>query len=226
MRENKRERILPITLMFILMVMLCMSGTAEAASSKVVKGVALKIGKKKVTNQTCYLVEGKTATVKVSVNPSKAKKSVSYKSSNPKIATVSKNGKIKAKKAGTAKIRVTVKGKNGKKKTSYVKIKVTKSHKHMWKNITKRKYVVDERAWDEDVYEEKWVCYGNKLLGETCDYTANTGEDITNHAGQKKHSYGRNDVNVGIIHHKEVGHYETVVTDRKCTVCGVLDSQL
>lgn len=93
MRENKRVRILPITLMFILMVMLCMSGTAEASSSKVVKSVALKIGKKKVTNQTCYLVKGKTATLKVSVNPSKAKKSVSYKSSNKKIVTVSKKGK-------------------------------------------------------------------------------------------------------------------------------------
>ena len=226
MRENKRERILPITLMFILMVMLCMSGTAEASSSKVVKSVTLKIGKKKVTNQTCYLVEGKTATLKVSVTPSKAKKSVSYKSSNQKIATVSKKGKIKAKKTGTAKITVTVKGKNGKKKTSYVKIKVTKTHKHTWKKITQRKYVVDERAWDEGVYKRKEVCYGNKLLNETCDYTADTEEDITNHAAEKHHSYGVGTVKVGTIHHDEIGQYETVVIDRKCKVCGVFESQL
>lgn len=226
MRENKIMRKLLITLTVLLTVTMCVPGTAEAASSKAVKSVALKIGKKKVTKQTYFLVKGKTATLKVSVNPSKAKKSVSYKSSNKKIATVSKKGKIKAKKTGTAKITVTVKGKNGKKKTSYVKIKVTKSHKHTWKKITQRKYVVDERAWDEGVYKRKGVCYGNKLLNETCDYTADTEEEITNHAAEKHHSYGVGTVRVGTIHHKEVGHYETEVIDRKCTVCGVLDSQL
>ena len=227
MRENKIMRKLLITTLTVLLtVTLCMPGTAEAASSKAVKSVALKIGKKKVTKQTYFLVKGKTATLKVSVNPSKAKKSVSYKSSNKKIATVSKKGKIKAKKAGTAKITVTVKGKNGKKKTSYVKIKVTKSHKHTWKKITQRKYVVDERAWNEDVYEEKWVCYGRNSLNEKCGFYADTYEEISKHNSQTRHAYGWDDVKVGTIHHKEVGHYETVVTDRKCTVCGVLDSQL
>ena len=219
MRENKIMRKLLITLTVLLTVTLCMPGTAEAASSKAVKSVALKIGKKKVTKQTYFLVKGKTATLKVSVNPSKAKKSVSYKSSNKKIATVSKKGKIKAKKAGTAKITVTVKGKNGKKKTSYVKIKVSKSHKHIWRKITQRKYVVDERAWDEDVYEEKYTC-GH------CDFYADTYEEIDKHCDEKKHSWGRGDVKTGTIHHKEIGHYETVVVERKCTVCGVLDSQL
>ena len=226
MRENKRERILPITLMFILMVMLCISGTAEASSSKVVKSVTLKIGKKKVTNQTCYLVEGKTVTLKASVTPSKAKKSVSYKSNNKKIATVGKKGKIKAKKVGTAKITVTVKGKSGKKKTSYVKIKVVRSHKHTWKKITQKKYVVDERAWDEGVYEKKWVCYGNKLLNEKCDFYSDTYAEMDKHTDENTHSYGFGTVKVGTIHHNEVGHYETAVIDRKCTVCGVLESQL
>ena len=171
MRENKIMRKLLITLTVLLTVTLCMPGTAEAASSKAVKSVALKIGKKKVTKQTYFLVKGKTATLKVSVNPSKAKKSVSYKSSNKKIATVSK------------------------------------------------KYVVDERAWDEDVYEEKYTC-GH------CDFYADTYEEIDKHCDEKKHSWGRGDVKTGTIHHKEIGHYETVVVERKCTVCGVLDSQL
>lgn len=220
MRENKIMRKLLITTLTVLLTMtMCVPGTAEAASSKAVKSVALKIGKKKVTKQTYFLVKGKTATLKVSVNPSKAKKSVSYKSSNKKIATVSKKGKIKAKKTGTAKITVTVKGKNGKKKTSYVKIKVTKSHKHTWKKITQRKYVVDERAWDEDVYEEKWVC-GN------CDFYADTYAEMVVHSNKTHHSWGTGDVKTGTIRHDEIGHYETVVVDRKCTVCGVLDSQL
>ena len=225
MRENKIMRKLLITTLTVLLtVTICVPGTAEAASSKAVKSVELKIGKKKVTKQTYFLVKGKTATLKVSVNPSKAKKSVSYKSSNKKIATVSKKGKIKAKKAGTAKITVTVKGKNGKKKTSYVKIKVTKSHKHTWKKITQRKYVVDERAWNEDVYEDKWVCYGS--ANESCNFYSDIEREMSKHISETFHSYGWDEVKVGTIHHKEVGHYETVVTDRKCTVCGVLDSQL
>ena len=226
MRENKIMRTLLITLTVLLTVTLCMPGTAEAATPKAVKSIALKIGKKKVTKQTFFLVKGKTASLKVSVNPSKAKKSVSYKSSNKKIATVSKKGKIKAKKAGTAKITVTVKGKNGKKKTSYVKIKVSKSHKHTWNKITQKKYVVDERAWDEGVYERKWVCYGNKLLNEKCDFYSDTYAEMDKHTDENTHSYGLGTVKVGTIHHDEVGHYETVVIDRKCKVCGVLESKL
>lgn len=162
MRENRIMRTLLITLTVLLTVTLCVPGTAEAASSKAVKSVVLKIGDKKVTKKTYTLAKGKTASLKVSVNPSKAKKSVSYKSSNKKIATVSKKGKVTAKKTGTAKITVTVKGKNGKKKTTYVKVKVTakksssnpqtssvSGHKHQWVNITRQEYVIDCVAWDE-----------------------------------------------------------------------------
>ncbi len=59
-----------------------------------------------------------------------------------------------------------------------------------------------------------------------CDFFSDTKEGIMEHNDQTHHAYGFGDVKVGTIHHKEVGHYETVVIDRKCTVCGVLDSQL
>ena len=98
--------------------------TVEAASSKAVKKVTVKIGKKNVTKKTYTLVKSKTATLKVSVSPSSAKKSVSYKTNKKSVATVSKKGKVTAKKAGTAKITVTVTGKNKKKKSTWVKIKV------------------------------------------------------------------------------------------------------
>lgn len=62
--------------------------------------------------------------MKVSVSPSKAKKSVSFKSSKKSVVSVSKKGKLKAKKTGTAKITVTVKGKNKKSKKTWVKVKV------------------------------------------------------------------------------------------------------
>ena len=97
---------------------------ADAASKKAVKRVTLKIGKKKVTKKTVTLAKGKSATLKVSVSPSKAKKSVSFKSSKKSVVSVSKKGKLKAKKAGTAKITVTVKGKNKKSKKTWVKVKV------------------------------------------------------------------------------------------------------
>lgn len=100
------------------------SGDASAASAKKVKKVVLKIGKRKVTKKTYTLKKGKKATIKVVVTPSKAKKSVRFKSNKKSVATVTKKGKVTAKKAGTAKIKVTVTGKNKKKKSTWVKIKV------------------------------------------------------------------------------------------------------
>ena len=100
------------------------SADAAKASAKKVKSVTLKIGKKNVTKKTYNLTVGKKATIKVTVSPAKAKKSVAFKTSNKKIATVTKKGVVAAKKKGTAKITVTVKGKDKKSKSTYVKIKV------------------------------------------------------------------------------------------------------
>ena len=69
MRENKIMRKLLITLTVLLTVTLCMPGTAEAASSKAVKSVELKIGKKKITkpkpNTHCIVVLLKTSELKI-----------------------------------------------------------------------------------------------------------------------------------------------------------------
>lgn len=102
------------------------SVTSEAASKKTVKSVTLKVNGKKVNSKTTSLTVGKTLTVKTTVNPTSAKKSISYKTSNKKIATVTSKGKVKGVKAGTAKITVTVKGKDNKKKTAWFKVKVAK----------------------------------------------------------------------------------------------------
>ena len=98
--------------------------SVNAASAKKVKSVTLKIGKKTVTKKTYSLAKKKKATIQVKVNPKKAKKSVSFKSSNKAIAKVSKKGIVTAIKKGTAKITVSVKGKNNKTKKTWVKIKV------------------------------------------------------------------------------------------------------
>ena len=89
-----------------------------------IKSISIKNGRKTVTKKTITLTVGDKASLKVMVKPAKAKKSVAFKSSRPAVAKVTSKGKITAKKAGTAKITVTVRGKNGKKKSTYMKVKV------------------------------------------------------------------------------------------------------
>ena len=72
------------------------------------------LNRKKLT-----LKKGKSFKLKVTITPKDSQDKISYKTSNKKIATVSKNGKIKAKKKGTAKITVI----SGKKK-AVCKVKV------------------------------------------------------------------------------------------------------
>ena len=48
--------------------------TIEAANTKNIKNVSIKIGKKAVTKKTYSLKKGRTATLKVTVTPKKAKK--------------------------------------------------------------------------------------------------------------------------------------------------------
>ena len=87
------------------------TGTTKSISVK-----KIKLNKKKVT-----LKKDKTFKIKTTVLPKNAtNKKVTYKSSNKKVATVSKSGKIKAKKKG--KCTITVTSKDGKKKA---KIKIT-----------------------------------------------------------------------------------------------------
>lgn len=119
------KRVISFVLAMTMVVTLAFSNTTPVyAASKAVKSVTLKIGSKNVTKKTYNLAVGKTATIKATVKPSAAKKSIAYKTSSKAIATVSKTGKVTAKKAGTAKITVTVTGKNKKKVSTYVKIKV------------------------------------------------------------------------------------------------------
>lgn len=70
-------------------------------------------------------------------------------------------------------------------------------------------------------YMKREVCTG-------CGYVAKDDEDLEQHTTAEKSGYTYKDVQVGIIHHDEIGHDETktVILDRKCSICGILDSQL
>ncbi|MBO4999132.1 MAG: Ig-like domain-containing protein [Lachnospira sp.] len=127
MRFDMKKRMLAVLLAMTMVLSTAFSGvtTTNAASNKKVKSVTVKIGSKKVTKKTYSLKKGKSANLKVTVKPKAAKKTIAYKTSKKAVATVSRKGKVTAKKAGTAKITITVTGKDKKKMKTWVKIKVT-----------------------------------------------------------------------------------------------------
>ncbi|MCI8282048.1 MAG: Ig domain-containing protein [Lachnospiraceae bacterium] len=73
-----------------------------SVEKRAVKAKSVKLNKKNAT-----LVAGKTITLKAAINPKKTTDTLSWKSSNKKVATVDKFGVVTAKKAGTATITVT-----------------------------------------------------------------------------------------------------------------------
>ena len=93
-----------------------------------------KIRSVKVTSVK-KLTVGRTSRIKVKVNPKKIAAKVTYKTSNKSIATVSRKGVVKAKKAGRVTITVKVKSKNTKSKR--IKINVIPKKKAS-KNTTKK----------------------------------------------------------------------------------------
>ena len=101
--------------------------TVKVTVKQATKKVVLKVGKKVVTGKTYTLKKGKTATVKATVTDAKGKKvtsgnqKITWTTSNKKVATISKSGKITAKKAGT--VTITAKTADGKKVTFKVKVK-------------------------------------------------------------------------------------------------------
>ncbi len=86
-----------------------------------IKIKVLSVEKVKLSTTTKTIYKGKTYTIKTTLYPSKVLSKLTYKSSNPKIATVSSTGKITGKRKGTAQITVT--SSNGKKAVCKVIIK-------------------------------------------------------------------------------------------------------
>lgn len=121
---ERLKRLGAITLAIVLSISMIPATEVSAASKKV------KLNKKKVT-----IYVGKTVKLKVK----NTKKKVKWKSSNKKVATVSKKGKVKGKKPGKA----TITAKVGKKK---YKCKVTVKKKVSKNNVTNTGYQNDSNA--------------------------------------------------------------------------------
>lgn len=106
------------------------SGSKAKAICKIkVKIPTVSTKKVAISPKTATLYTGQTKTLKATVSPSNATyKTVTWSSSNKEIATVTSNGKVKAKKAGT--VTITAKVKSTKVKTT-CKIKVKNPTVHL-----------------------------------------------------------------------------------------------
>lgn len=96
------------------------------AEAKTKLSVTAKVGSKKVNKKIIHMKKGSSRKIKLSVVPKQSRIKKTYKSSKKDIVSVSRTGKLKAKKAGTAKITVTVSGKNIRKMKVWFKVKVTR----------------------------------------------------------------------------------------------------
>lgn len=207
----------------------------------------------KLNRTRASLKTGGTISLSASVSPATATyKNVTWRSSNTKVATVTSKGTVKAIGKGTAVISATAKDGSGKKAACTVTVTQPvigiKTHTHTWVDVTKTvhhdekshtekkqvgtKTIVDQEAWDEDVYKLKTTC-------SACGYSSENGEKVAEHCvdvhdGKASHSTER--VKVDTIHHDAVTHEEpvyedvkvvdeeawdeTVVTGQKCSGCG------
>jgi len=111
------------------------AAVVSAKSNPKIK-VRLMIGSQTVSGKTISVKKGKRKTIKVTI-PKKKKYKVMFRSNRPRIVSVSKTGKLMAKKTGTAKVTVTVKIKK-KKYKSWIKIKVVSSTEKKDDNLPDR----------------------------------------------------------------------------------------
>lgn len=132
-------RIRKATVLLLMAMVITSLFPAQAYAAGTGKGgqIAIKIKKTNYTKKTCQLLKGEKAPITVKASGIKGKKKVSYASTASKVVSVSKNGVIRAKKRGTAKIKVTVRT-DKKKVSSWMKIKVVKKEKPPIFNFKKK----------------------------------------------------------------------------------------
>lgn len=117
-------------LFVLLVVVSLLSGLALSpvlktkAETKTKLSVTVKVGSEKVNKKTINMKEGSSSKIKLSVVPDQSGIKKTYRSSQKDIVSVSRTGKLKAKKEGTVKITVTVSGDSIQKTKVWFKIKV------------------------------------------------------------------------------------------------------
>ena len=179
------------------------------------------------TNDATTLAASKTTTKKAALNKTSlklkvgktyqlktknVKGTVTWKSSNKKIATVSKKGKVTAKKAGSTVIKATYK-KNGKVKTLKCKVTVTAVKKESREETVKKKILALQNTYKEgttwtndDFYfwkAKNMYCYGCiALAGKISDTVFGTDAPVKTHKDFSAIKSGD---------HIRIGNYHSVI---------------
>lgn len=94
------------------------------SDAKIKMSVTAKVGSKMVNKNTITLKKGSSRKIKLSFTPNYSGLKKTYKSSGKGIVSVSRTGKLKANKVGTAKITITVSGNNMRETKLWFKVKV------------------------------------------------------------------------------------------------------
>ncbi len=105
MNAVKKRNLFKKVMIFALMLSFVLGQFTPVQAAAKKENVAISLNK-----QVYTLKKGKSVKLKATLNKAAKKKGVEWKSSNPKIASVSKNGKVTAKKNGKATITARVKG--------------------------------------------------------------------------------------------------------------------
>ena len=126
MKYNKRNRsflvlFLIVSLVFVLVYF---PDSAARAGAKTNLSVTVKVGSKKVNKKTITMNKGSSKKIKLSLSPTQSGIEKKYQSNKKGIVSVSRTGMLKAKKAGTAKITITVSGAHIRKTKLWFKVKV------------------------------------------------------------------------------------------------------
>ncbi len=169
MRKSVWKKLVAAASAMAMVVTLAPVDSAQAAKKGKVTSVALT----NVKNKKVTLQKGKTFTVKYKVKGSgKFSKAVTFKSSKPAVAAVTKKGKITAKKKGTAKITITSKADKKKKVTFTVNVTEKKQKPELtvgeYKSADKTGYkkvwadefngkALNRDDWNVELHEAGWV---------------------------------------------------------------------
>ena len=157
LRQNKWKKklfatLFMINLTFAFSVYPIPAAKTEARSDL---SVTLKVDSKKVNKKTISMQKGSSKKIKILIVPQKTKMKIKYRSNHKNIASVSRTGKVKAKKTGTAKISVTV-SKNGRKiRKEWFKIKVNRTNPSAEKTGTPVVLTVNGKAFQAIFYKNK-----------------------------------------------------------------------
>lgn len=156
MNRNKRNNLI----FSLLLVASLLSGLTLSplsmmkAEAKTKLSVTVRLGSKKVNKKTINMEKG-SRKIKLSIVPNQSGIKKTYKSSEKDIVSVSRTGKLKAKKAGTAKITVTLTGKNIRKTKLWFKVKVIRQSDSDKKAGTSVTLTVNGQSFQAVFYNNK-----------------------------------------------------------------------